>query len=68
MMPHKEAYFMAKKQMTDALEYRLSIYEQTLQEAEDQRNVDLHRIMKARIQEVEEMRSFVRNGMLWKNE
>lgn len=67
-MTHKEAYFLAKRQMTEALDYRLSIYQEELKKAEDTSNVDLHRIMQARIQELEEYRDYVRNGMLWKNE
>ena len=65
MMTKKEAYFMAKKQMQDALDYRLSKYEEALKEYEEQGNVDYHRMTQVRIQELEEFRQFVRNGMLW---
>jgi hypothetical protein len=65
MMTHKEAYFMAKKQMTDALDYRMSLYEELLVEYEQQGNINYYRMTEVRIQELNQFRDFVRNGMLW---
>lgn len=61
-MKASEGYLLAKRQMIEALDHRLSVYEKSLKNEEDD---DHRQALKVRIQEVEQFRNFIRNGMLW---
>lgn len=59
-------YFQAKRQLQDALDYRIEILEKEL-ELYDYGSED-QIVLEIKIEELEFVRNFVRNAMLWKNE
>lgn len=64
-MNGKEGYFLAKYQLTESLAYRIEKYEKQARLAEAEGNVNGHIAAKSRIDELEKIRSYVRNVMLW---
>jgi len=68
-MDAKDGYFLAKRQMQEALDHRMAEYQDVLNKMEKTAdNVDAQKIRRALIEELRELRNYVRNGMLWKNE
>lgn len=66
MSKPSEGYFAAKRQLQDALNHRLSVYDKEMKALpRDADSVELHRALRIRMQEVEQLYQFVRNGMLW---
>ncbi len=64
-MNGKEGYFLAKRELGQSLAYRIEKYEQEAKRAEAEGNVHAHIAAKSRIDELEKVRSYVRNVMLW---
>ena len=67
-MSDKDGYFLAKRQMVEAIDSRtLLLTAQKAALAQIEENVDKHREISIRIIELETIRAYIRNVMLWEN-
>ncbi|NJO48098.1 MAG: hypothetical protein HC840_00115 [Leptolyngbyaceae cyanobacterium RM2_2_4] len=64
-MTGKDGYFLAKRQLGESLAYRIEKYEAEAKRAEADGDVHKHIAAKSRVDELEKIRSYVRNVMLW---
>ncbi len=65
-MKGMDGYFLAKREMQDALDSKIGIAQEKLAAIEcKEENVMKHVGLRAQIQVLEEIRSYVRNAMLW---
>ena len=61
-----DGYFMAKREMVEAIDRRISNLQKQMDSLEQtSENVDKHRCLKTSIDTLENMRYFVRNVMLY---
>lgn len=60
-----DGYFLAKKQMQEALDYRISFYLNEATKAAQGGDERMESIARAKIAELEDVRKYVRNVMLW---
>lgn len=60
-----DGYFMAKREMVEAIDRRIQIIDEKRQKAVLEGNHDLFTQTNVSIQTLEEVRNFVRNVMLW---
>lgn len=64
-MTGKDGYFLAKRELQKSLDYRIAKQESEAKRAEAEENVHAHIAAKSRLDELEKIRSYVRNVMLW---
>lgn len=61
-----DGYFYAKREAADGIMRRVAALEKEADSLpQTSENVDKHRCLKSKIQALEEIRSFMRNAMLW---
>ena len=60
-----DGYFMAKREMQDAIARRVAVLEKDLENVRNGRTFEQRLELTAKIQALEEARNFVRNYMLW---
>lgn len=63
-----EGYMVAKRQMQDALDRRVTFLRSELRKCRKESNYAGFPILMAEINLVEDLRDYVRNGMLWNSE
>lgn len=67
-MTGKDGYFLAKRQLGESLAYRIERIEEEAKRAESEGDAHAYISAKARIHELEKIRSYIRNVMLWNTE
>lgn len=60
-----DGYFLAKREVVEALIHRADKYEREMKEAEASGNVEAHIAAKSKYYATEDFRNFVRNYLLW---